>query len=75
MPELAVASLGFISMTALSMYFSNFSLILNPFALFPLKNLPSQSLAVEKKKKKNSLSLLPVLMSLNSYKSMMEVRS
>ena len=73
MPELAVASLGFISMTALSMYLSNFSLILNPFALFPLKNLPSQSLAVEKKKK--SLSLLPVLMSLNSYKSMMEVRS
>ena len=74
MPELAVASLGFISMTALSMYLSNFSLILNPFALFPLKNLPSQSLAVEKKKK-NSLSLLPDLMSLNSYKSMMEVRS
>ena len=72
MPELAVASLGFISMTALSMYFSNFSLILNPFALFPLKNLPSQSLAVEIK---NRLSLLPVLMSLNSYKSMMKVRS
>ena len=73
MPELALASLGFTSMTALSMYFSNVSLIiLNPFALFPLKNLPSQSLAVEKK---NRLSLLPVLMSLNSYKSMMKVRS
>ena len=59
MPELAVASLGFISMTALSMYFSNFSLILNPFALFPLKNLPSQSLAVEKKKKKKVFHSCP----------------
>ena len=66
MPELAVASLGFISMTALSMYLSNFSLILNPFALFPLKNLPSQSLAVEKKKKSFTLA---------RFKSMMEVRS